>query len=95
MFGPTSWKDWIVLLGIVALGIAAFVWIMPWAVQHPLVTPLDVYQASNPRTYAAVMNLTPVFAGVTIVAVCAILWATWMSWRMSRPVVLQQPGDHR
>jgi amino acid transporter len=95
MFAPTSWKDWIVLAGIIASGIVAFVWMMPWAVQHPLVTPLEAYRASNPRTYAAVMNLTPVFVGVTIVAVCAVLWAFGMNWRMSRPVVLQQPRDHR
>ena len=94
MLTPTGARDWAVLLVIVMLGAAAFVGIIPWAVRHPFVMPPDVYRASPARRpYAEIMNFTPVFAGVAIVAACAALYAAWIGWSSSRPVVLQRPRD--
>jgi ABC-type sulfate transport system permease component len=95
MLAPSSWQDWIVLVVIPVSGIVALIWLMPWAARHPFVTPPNVWAARARHPYAAFMNLTTVFAGVAVVAVCVMIWATWMSWRMSRPVVLQRPRDHR
>jgi hypothetical protein len=59
MLAPTSGKDWLVLVLIVMSGIAALIWLMPWAVHHPFVTPPDVWAARARHPYAALMNLTP------------------------------------
>ena len=90
MLTPTNPKDWIVLASISLLGIAALAW-LPLSAHVPFVVPPALYDHMNPvkKPFAGLMNLTPVVAGVTVVTACALLYATWMSWSLSRPIVTQ------
>jgi hypothetical protein len=89
MLTPATPRDWIALLVISLLGVAALVWVLPWTARHPFVVPPDLYDRMNPvkKPFAGLMNLTPVIAGVVVVTACLLLYAAWMSWSVSQPVV--------
>jgi hypothetical protein len=101
MLTPITWRDRIALLVICSVGIGTMAWLMPWAVQHPFLTPPDQLNLLEPGrkrlSEVDMTNLTPVVVGVVVVAACVALYAAWMSFWMSRPVVLQRsprhPGD--
>jgi hypothetical protein len=95
MLTPITWRDRITLIVIVACGIGGLVWWLPWAAQHPFLTPPEQWslvRAGGKRSSEIdLMNLTPVIVGIAVVFVCVLLYCAWMSFWSSRPIVISPP----
>jgi hypothetical protein len=91
MLAPITTRDWIALLVISALGIAALVGLMPLSTRAPFVMPPDMYDRFIPikKPFAGIMNFTPVIVGIADVTICLLLYGAWMTWSMSHPVMRQ------
>ncbi len=85
---PASGRDWLALILIAALGIAALAWLLPLSTRHPFVMPPDLYDGFTPvkKPFTGFMNMTLVAAGLAVVTACALLYCAWMSWSLSHPV---------
>jgi hypothetical protein len=85
---PASGRDWLALILIAGLGIAALAWLLPLSPRHPFVMPPNMYDRFTPvkKPFAGYDILTPVAAGMAVVTACGLLYCAWMSWSLSHPV---------
>src|SRR5689334_18701471 len=96
---PVTARDWLALVLIAALGIAALAWLLPLSARYPFVMPPDMYDRFTPvkKPFAGLMEVAPVAAGIAVVTTCALLYGSWMNWSLSHPLWKRDPrrGDRR
>lgn len=90
---PTNWRDWLALLLITALGIAALVGLLPLAARYPFIVAPAVYDRFTPikKPFTGMMNFTSVVVGLVVVTLCVLLYCGWRSWELSRPIRVSAP----